>query len=86
MLYKILEHIIETISWILIFLSPAGIFGAISFWIYGWHPEYDSLAVILLVIGTVAGIILAKYVRRTYGCYNFLGAIGGSTENLKKKN
>lgn len=75
--------LVTIIYWLQAFAAPVILFGVIGFAIGN-----ESLLFILLIIGAVAGVILAEYIRRKFGLDTFFGRIYGPNEmdeKLKKK-
>ena len=74
---------IRIIFWLQAFAAPVILFGLIAFWI-----NSISFFIPLLVIGAVAGIVLAENIRRKIGLEIFFARIYGPNEmdeKLKKK-
>lgn len=80
---NILKWLIRIIFWFQAFAAPVILCGLIGLWI-----GFMKLFVPLLVIGGVAGIILAEYIRRKIGLEIFFARIYGPNEmdeKFKKK-
>jgi hypothetical protein len=74
---------IRIIFWLQAFAAPVILCGVIGFLIGSM-----KLFVPLLIVGGVAGIVLAEYIRRKFGLETFFGRIYGPNEmdqKLKKK-
>ena len=75
-------RLVNFIYWLQAFLCPVILFGLIGFLIT------SDISVVALIIGAIAGIILAEYIRRKIGLSTFFGRIYGSNEidEKRKKN
>ena len=65
------EFWVEIIFWLRAFAVPFLLFGVSAFVVFFSGKDLISSAISLLVLGTVAGIIYAEYIRRKYGCSNY---------------
>lgn len=74
---RLLEVLVETISWIAIFISPVLGFGVIAAILYFSNPKNWILAIIITSLGVIIGAIWAENIRRKIGCSNYLGKILG---------
>jgi hypothetical protein len=72
---KIVRFFIEAFFWVAAFLSPALVSVIIAVVINISNPEIITLPIFIMVIGAVAGVIFAEYVRRKYGCSTFFGRL-----------
>lgn len=61
--------------WLQVFTGPVIVFGII-----GLATGNENLLYVLLVIGSIGGIILAEYIRRRFGLDTFFGRIFGPNE------
>jgi hypothetical protein len=80
---NILKWLIRIIFWLQAFAAPIILFGLIGIWI----GSLDAI-IVLLIAGTVTGIILAEYIRRKIGLEIFFARIYGPNEmdeKIKKK-
>ena len=66
--------------WLQAFAAPLLLFGLLSFFVYSKGDHNKGLAILLLVLGAIAGTILAEWIRRKYGLENFFSKIYGSPE------
>lgn len=73
--------IVNTIYWLQAFAAPVILMGVIGFLAAG----SVRAMIILLVIGAVAGIILAEFIRRKIGLSVFFSRIYGPNEMDRKK-
>ncbi len=76
--------LVNTIYWLHAFISPVILSG-----ITGFLIGSEKILYILLVIGIIAGVILAEYIRRKIGLSIFFSRIYGPNEmdeKLRKKN
>lgn len=74
---------IRIIFWLQAFAAPIILFGLIGLWI----GSLDAI-IVLLIAGTVTGIILAEYIRKKIGFETFFARIYGRNEmdeKIKKK-
>ena len=71
---------INMIFWLQAFIAPVLLGGFI-----GLAVGSVRLTIILLIVGAIAGIIIAEYIRRKIGLSTFFGSLYGSSEKLKKK-
>ncbi len=74
---------IRIIFWLQAFAAPVILFGLIGL----WNNKIDFF-IPLLIIGAIAGIVLAEYIRRKIGLEIFFARIYGPNEmdeKLKKK-
>jgi hypothetical protein len=62
------------------FAAPLLLFGLLSFIVYSKGENNKGLAVVLLVLGAIAGTILAEWIRRKYGLETFFSKIYSSPE------
>jgi MFS family permease len=79
-MFKLFEAVAEFFYWLGIFISPflASLLVAyVLHYSLGW-PSFIS--VLVLIAGTAAGILLAEYIRKKYGCSNFWARLGGTTD------
>jgi hypothetical protein len=67
---NILKWLIRIIFWLQAFAAPIILFGLIGIWI----GSLDAI-IVLLIAGTVTGIILAEYIRRKIGLEIFFARI-----------
>jgi len=77
---NILKWLIRIIFWLQAFVAPVILFGLIGFLIGSMR-----LFVPLLIIGGVAGIIVAEYIRRKIGLETFFARRYGPNEMDKKQ-
>lgn len=70
--------LVKIIYWVQAFLCPVILCGLIGFLIT------SDISIVALIIGTIAGIILAEYIRRKIGLYSFFGRIYGPNEMDEK--
>ena len=77
---KITMWLIRIIFWLQAFAGPVLVFGLLAFLVYSKGEHNNGIAVALIVIGAIAGIILAEWIRRKYGLETFFGRIYGSNE------
>jgi hypothetical protein len=70
---RFFEIFIEVFYWVLIFLSPVLLFAVIALLLY----IRGNLVLVFtsLIVGLVLGTILAEYIRRKYGCSNFISRL-----------
>ena len=76
--------LINMIYWLQAFIAPVILFGLI-----GLAIGAVKTIIILLVVGSIVGIILAEWIRRKIGLDTFFSRIYGPNdmdEKLKKKN
>lgn len=73
--------IVNTIYWLHAFAAPVILTGVIGFLAAG----SVRAMIILLVIGAVAGFLLAEYIRRKIGLSVFFSRIYGPNEMDRKK-
>jgi hypothetical protein len=74
--------LVNIIYWFQAFLYPFIICGIAGYFVT------DDISVMALVIGAIAGVILAEFFRRKFGLATFFGRIYGPNEmddKLKKK-
>jgi uncharacterized membrane protein YfcA len=72
---RILAFFIESIFWLQIFLCPVIISAGIGFLIISNWQDLLPLAAFILLIGIVAGILIAERIRKKYGCSRYLSRI-----------
>ena len=72
---KLWEFFVEAIFWVQIFLAPllAGCLMAVL--IYLGNSRLLPLAVLFIVLGFVAGIVIAERIKKKYGCSRYLSRI-----------
>lgn len=70
---KLFMFIINTIYWLSLFIIPAGVLGFIAYYKYVESSDNLIMSICLSFLGTVAGILLAEFIRRKYGLDNFFG-------------
>lgn len=75
-----MNDIMEVIYWIQLFMAPFLPLSIIGLIIYFNNTNYAWLCIILILIGTVLGIILAERIRRKYGTVTYMGRIKGNSE------
>jgi multisubunit Na+/H+ antiporter MnhF subunit len=76
--------IVTIIYWLQAFAAPVIILGLIAL----WTNSSRQIAIILLIIGVLAGIVLAEYIRRKIGLDTFFARIYGPNamdDKLKNK-
>ncbi len=73
-MHKIFEAIIEIFNWFWIMLSPTLIVGGIG---YLLSEKYNQTLWLYALGGTglLSGIVLAEFIRRKYGCANFIAKL-----------
>jgi len=76
---KILQWLIKSIFWLQAFAAPVILSVLIALLIGS-----DKLFIPLLIVGGLAGVILAEYIRRKFGLETFFARIYGSNEMDKK--
>lgn len=72
---KLFSFIVETLNWLLIFLSPFLISGIIAVSIYIKDQKLLWLSISIVIAGIVLGVIFAEKIRRKYGCTTFMARI-----------
>ncbi|MEI2737535.1 MAG: hypothetical protein V9F01_01970 [Chitinophagaceae bacterium] len=75
--------LVTIIYWLQAFVAPVILFGLIGFAIGN-----ETLLLVLLGFGVIAGVILAEYIRRKFGLDVFFSRIYGPNkmdEKLKEK-
>jgi hypothetical protein len=80
---SILKWLIRIIFWLQAFVAPVILMGLVAFAI-----GKGIFFIPLLIIGGIAGIVLAEYIRRKFGLETFFAGIYGQNEmdeKLKKK-
>lgn len=83
-MFRFIEWISETLFWIRIFLSPFVGFGIIAFIVYLYNDALILLSILLLVVGTIAGIVYAEWARKKYGCSNYISGLISPIKEKKK--
>jgi hypothetical protein len=76
--------IVTIIYWLQAFAAPVIFFGLIAL----WTNSSKQIVIILLIIGVLAGIVLAEYIRRKIGLDTFFARIYGPNamdDKLKKE-
>ncbi|HYG17191.1 MAG TPA: hypothetical protein VEC12_15650 [Bacteroidia bacterium] len=81
-MFRLFEFFIEAVFWLLLFLSPVLLFGAIALAVHINNTENAVAATVLIITGAIAGIIFAEYIRRKHGCSTYLSKIF-STPDIK---
>ena len=76
---NIFRRIINTIYWLQAFAAPVILFG-----LAGLLINSERIFIPLLIIGGVAGIAVAEYIRRKIGLETFFARIYGPNEMDKK--
>lgn len=66
------------------FSAPVLFFGLIAVWVYSRGERYAAVALILLIAGNIAGIVMAEYIRRKYELETFFARIYGPNEMDEK--
>ena len=72
---KIAMWLIRILFWIQAFAGPVLVFGFLAFLVYNNGEQNKNIAITLLMIGAIAGIILAEWIRCQYGLETFFGRI-----------
>jgi len=67
-MFKIFENIVEAVYWIAIFLSPLLASVLLALAAYGYLDFPFALCVVIVIVGGIAGVFLAEYIRKKYGC------------------
>ncbi|MEQ1732882.1 MAG: hypothetical protein ABL940_04370 [Bacteroidia bacterium] len=71
---KLLQLIINLIAWTTLFASPMLLFTSIGVaFFYKTNLVFESKIIVLL--GALMGITFAGYIRKKYGCVNFISRI-----------
>jgi hypothetical protein len=70
--------------WLQAFAAPAIFFAAIALFVYSKAEKYAGIAIGLLIVGGIAGIIVAEYIRRKIGLDTFFGRLYGSSGTEEK--
>ena len=82
-----MKHFTEFLAWMRIALSPilfTLILAVLVYW-YADSPAGNILAVCILILGVIAGVLLAEYARKHGGAINFISKLHASPELGKKK-
>lgn len=82
-----MKHFTEFLAWMRIALSPilfTLILAVLVYW-YADSPAGNILAVCILILGVIAGVLLAEYARKHGGAINFISKLHASPELDKKK-
>ena len=82
---KILKFIIESIFWVIIFLSPFLVFAIAAGIMYLKTKNLFYYPIGLLIIGAGVGIIVAEKIRRKYGCSTYMGRLLRTPEIEEKE-
>ena len=77
---KVVTWLIRVLFWLQAFVAPLLVFGLLSFIVYRKGEHNKALAIVLLVLGAMAGTIHAEWIRRKYGLATFFSKIYGSPE------
>ena len=77
-MHKIFNALIEVFYWLTLFGCPFLITGVIALVIYIKNEDLLWLSIIIISIGTLAGILFAERIRKKYGCSDYVGKIFGS--------
>ena len=75
---------IRMIYWLQAFAAPALLFGLIALWVYSGNEKNGFPALVLLILGVIAGIAVAEYIRRKIGLETFFGRLYGPSEMDEK--
>lgn len=81
--------LIEICYWLLIALSPILVWTFVNVLIYSVY-SFNIFIVIIECIGILAGVVLAEYIRKKYGCSTFYSKLMntndlGNQSNMKDK-
>lgn len=71
------QFFVEGCFWILIWLSPALLFSALALVVYVRDEAMSWLVIALLIVGAIAGALLAERIRRRHGCSNYMSRLLG---------
>ncbi len=81
---KFVELFVEALFWVAIFLSPTLAFGVIALVVYAKTRDVFPYPAVVLIIGMICGALCAEWVKKKYGCSNFLSRLYGSGEVKEK--
>lgn len=82
-----MKRFTELLAWLRIALSPI-LFTVIVAVLVNWYadsPVGNILAICILLLGIIAGVVLAEYARKHGGAINFISRLNATPELDKKK-
>jgi uncharacterized membrane protein YqaE (UPF0057 family) len=88
---KVVAFLIEVGFWLRAFALPFLLFGVGAGLVGIYDEKLKGLSIFILILGGIAGIVFAEYVRRKYGCSNYFSRlisipdIEETTDNSEKE-
>ncbi len=82
---KIVEWFIEAVFWLAVFMSPTLAFALAALVVYAKTETIFPFPAVILGAGMICGVICAEWVRKKYGCSNFMSRLYGSGEIQEKE-
>ena len=88
---KVVAFLVEVGFWLRVFASPFLLFGVGAGLVAIYDEKLKGLSIFILILGGIAGIVFAEYVRRKYGCSNYFSRlisipdIEETTDNSEKE-
>jgi hypothetical protein len=77
---KLLMFFINAPLWLQVFIVPAAIFGFGAFLLYNKSVDYLPYTILLSIIGTALGVLLAEHIRKKYGLVQFFSRLIATPE------